>query len=135
MCDQMPLSNEPIQAYSRRQFIATALAGAGVLAAGPGALSAAQGKKKAARSQATDLVTLGATGIKTTRVAPGTPSATAGLAGVSPPGGLPYGRSSSRNWFPTWGRRPSSPPTPPRSRSPGWPRRPTGPNASSACIS
>jgi aryl-alcohol dehydrogenase-like predicted oxidoreductase len=69
---QMPLSNDTIRSCSRRQFIATALAGAGVLAAGPGALSAAQGKKKAARGQATDIVTLGSTGIKTTRIAQGT---------------------------------------------------------------
>ncbi len=74
MCDQMPLSNNPIHGYSRRQFITTALAGAGVLAAGPELLSAAEGKKKkgAAKGQATDIVTLGSTGIKTTRLAQGT---------------------------------------------------------------
>ncbi len=79
MCDQMPLSNDTIQGYSRRQFITTALAGAGVLAAGPELLSAAEGKKKKgaakgqiARGQATDIVTLGSTGIKTTRLAQGT---------------------------------------------------------------
>ncbi len=72
MCDQTPLSNDPIQGYSRRQFLTTALAGAGVLAAGPELLSAAEGKKKAAKGQATDLVTLGSTGIKTTRIAQGT---------------------------------------------------------------
>jgi aryl-alcohol dehydrogenase-like predicted oxidoreductase len=79
MCDQMPLSNDPIQGCSRRQFITTALAGAGVLAAGPELLSAAEGKKKkgaakgqAAKGQATDIVTLGSTGIKTTRLAQGT---------------------------------------------------------------
>ena len=42
MCDQMPLSNDPIQGYSRRHFITTALAGAGILAAGPELLSAAE---------------------------------------------------------------------------------------------
>ena len=78
MCDQRPSSNDPIQSYSRRQFITTALAGAGVLAAGPELLSAAEGKKKAvakgqvAKGRATDIVTLGSTGIKTTRIAQGT---------------------------------------------------------------
>ena len=73
MCDQMLPSNDAIRGYSRRQFITTALAGAGVLAAGPELLSAAEGKKKgAAKGQATDIVTLGSTGIKTTRLAQGT---------------------------------------------------------------
>ncbi len=79
MCDQRPSSSDPIQSYSRRQFITTALAGAGVLAAGPELLSAAEGKKKkaaakgqGAKGQATDIVTLGPTGIKTTRIAQGT---------------------------------------------------------------
>jgi aryl-alcohol dehydrogenase-like predicted oxidoreductase len=70
--------------YSRRRFITTALAGAGVLAAGTGLTSAAEkSKKKAATKdpaakgqvatgQATDLVALGKTGIKTTRIAQGT---------------------------------------------------------------
>jgi predicted aldo/keto reductase-like oxidoreductase len=58
---------------SRRQFITTALAGAGVLVAGPGLLSAAEAKKKAsAKGRVTDIVTLGPTGIKTTRIAQGT---------------------------------------------------------------
>ncbi|OHB67756.1 MAG: hypothetical protein A2Y77_08185 [Planctomycetes bacterium RBG_13_62_9] len=64
---------------SRRQFITTALAGAGIVAAGPEWLDAAEkkgerkGKRRgAARGQATDIVTLGATGIKTTRIAQGT---------------------------------------------------------------
>jgi aryl-alcohol dehydrogenase-like predicted oxidoreductase len=78
MCDHMPLSNDSIQGYSRRQFITTALAGAGVLAAGPELLSAAGKKKKgaakarAAGGAATDIVTLGSTGIKATRLAQGT---------------------------------------------------------------
>lgn len=54
---------------SRRQFISAAIAGAGVLAAGPGWLAAADRKT---RPHATDLVTLGRTGIKTTRLAQGT---------------------------------------------------------------
>ncbi len=72
MCNEMPSSNDASHGYSRRQFIATALAGAGVLAAGPGSLSAAAGKKKASKGRATDIVTLGSTGIKTTRIAHGT---------------------------------------------------------------
>ena len=73
MCSQMPPSKDTTHAFNRRQFITTALAGAGVLAAGPGLLSGAEGKKKAAaKGQATDIVTLGSTGIKTTRIAQGT---------------------------------------------------------------
>jgi aryl-alcohol dehydrogenase-like predicted oxidoreductase len=82
MCDHMPSQDTP-QGCNRRQFITSALAGAGVLAAGPGLLSAAErkkgGKKKkkaaqgqTAGGQATDLVMLGSTGIKTTRIAQGT---------------------------------------------------------------
>ncbi len=83
MCDQMPQSNGSFQGYSRRQFITTALAGAGVLVGGSQLLSAAEPKKggkkkkaaapdKVAGGQATDIVTLGLTGIKTTRLAQGT---------------------------------------------------------------
>jgi aryl-alcohol dehydrogenase-like predicted oxidoreductase len=78
MCHQTPLSNDRNPGCSRRQLLSSALAGAGILAAGPGLLSAAEGKKKgknkdaAAKGQATDIVTLGATGIKTTRIAQGT---------------------------------------------------------------
>jgi aryl-alcohol dehydrogenase-like predicted oxidoreductase len=72
----MPLSKDTIHGCNRRQFITTALAGAGVLAGGPGLLSATEGKKKkknaSGKGQATDIVTLGATGIKTTRIAQGT---------------------------------------------------------------
>jgi aryl-alcohol dehydrogenase-like predicted oxidoreductase len=83
MCDHTP-SNSTTHGYSRRQFITTALAGAGVLAAGTGLTSGAEGNKKkgaakgqaakgqAAKGQATDIVTLGATGIKATRIAQGT---------------------------------------------------------------
>jgi len=88
MCNQPPLSNDTSHGCSRRQFITTALAGTGVLAGAPGLLSAAErkkgdkkkkaaapsqaGKGQAARGQATDIVTLGATGIQTTRIAHGT---------------------------------------------------------------
>lgn len=87
MCDHTP-SNDTRHGCSRRQFITTALAGAGVLAAGTGLASGAEGNRKkgakdkaakgqsakgaAAKGQATDIVTLGATGIKTTRIAQGT---------------------------------------------------------------
>ncbi|MEA3227218.1 MAG: aldo/keto reductase, partial [Planctomycetota bacterium] len=58
--------------YSRRQFIGTVLAGTGALVAGPG-LSAAQAGRKSRRArQATDIVTLGKTGIKTSLLAQGT---------------------------------------------------------------
>jgi 1-deoxyxylulose-5-phosphate synthase len=83
MDHQMPLPNDTTHDYSRRQFITTALAGTGILAAGSGWLSAAEGKKggrkkkaaapaAAGKGQATDIVTLGSTGIKTTRIAQGT---------------------------------------------------------------
>ena len=74
MCNQIPPSKDTNHGCSRRQFIATALTGAGVLAAGPAWLSAAEtGKKKGSgKSLVTDLVTLGPTGIKATRLAQGT---------------------------------------------------------------
>ncbi len=67
-------SNDVIRNCSRRQFLSTALAGAGVLAASPAWLSGAEaGKKKGSgKSLVTDLVTLGPTGIKATRLAQGT---------------------------------------------------------------
>lgn len=57
--------------YSRRQFITTGLAGAGAIMSGLGPLSAAEDAAPGARL-ATDLVTLGRTGIKTSRLAQGT---------------------------------------------------------------
>jgi len=59
------------QDFNRRQFIA-ALAGAGVVAAGCRSLSGAQADKPVGASPATEIVTLGRTGIKTTRLAQGT---------------------------------------------------------------
>lgn len=56
--------------WNRRQFIAGALAGAGILAAGP-TLKAADSKKKS-KGGATEIVTLGQTGIKVSRLAQGT---------------------------------------------------------------
>ncbi len=56
--------------YSRRQFIGTVLAGTGALVAGP-AWSTAQAARKSSR-KATDIVTLGKSGIKTSLLAQGT---------------------------------------------------------------
>lgn len=80
MCNHTPPSNDTTHGCSRRHFITTALAGAGVLAAGTGLTTGAErnSKKKAAardqaaQGQATDIVTLGSTGIKATRIAQGT---------------------------------------------------------------
>jgi 1-deoxyxylulose-5-phosphate synthase len=58
-----------MQHLTRRQFIRTSLAGAGLLAAGSGALCQAE---PAGAFRGTDIVTLGKTGIKTTRLAQGT---------------------------------------------------------------
>jgi aryl-alcohol dehydrogenase-like predicted oxidoreductase len=67
-------SSDAVCSCSRRQLLGTALAGAGVLAASPAWLSAAEANKKkgADKSHVTDLVTLGRTGIKATRLAQGT---------------------------------------------------------------
>jgi len=74
MCDHTLPSRDANHGCNRRQFLTTALAGAGVLAASPTWLSAAQANKKkgADKSRVTDLVTLGSTGIKATRLAQGT---------------------------------------------------------------
>lgn len=58
--------------FSRRQLITGALAGIGAVVAGPGVLTAAETRKPARRSGPTEIVTLGRTGIKTTRLAHGT---------------------------------------------------------------
>ncbi len=72
MYEQTPPSKDTLHGYSRRRFIATALAGAGVLAARPAWLSAEGKKKAAAKGRATDVVMLGSSGIKATRIAQGT---------------------------------------------------------------
>ncbi len=59
------------QDVNRRQFIA-ALAGVGVAAVGCRSLSGAEAGKPVGASPATEIVTLGRTGIKTTRLAQGT---------------------------------------------------------------
>jgi predicted aldo/keto reductase-like oxidoreductase len=73
MSNPTPSSKDSIHGCDRRQFLA-ALAGAGVLVAGHAGLVGAEGRRKGtvARPAATDLVTLGPTGIKATRLAQGT---------------------------------------------------------------
>lgn len=58
--------------FNRRQLIAGALAGVGAVVAGPGWLTTAKAGNSARRGGATEIVTLGRTGIKTTRLAQGT---------------------------------------------------------------
>ena len=65
-------STDKQSSCSRRHFITAALAGAGVVAARPGWLAQPVAKAAAGKRAATDMVTLGKTGIKTTRLAQGT---------------------------------------------------------------
>jgi len=58
--------------YSRRRFLATALAGAGAVMAQSGLPAGAEARKASGKHRATDIVTLGPTGIKATRIAHGT---------------------------------------------------------------
>ena len=58
--------------FNRRQLIAGALAGVGAVVTGPGWLTTAKAGNSARRGGATDIVTLGRTGIKATRLAQGT---------------------------------------------------------------
>lgn len=58
--------------YSRRHFITAALAGAGVVAARPGWVAQPNARAAGGKRAATDIVELGKTGIKTTRLAQGT---------------------------------------------------------------
>jgi len=67
MSEQTIHSTNTVCGFSRRQFIGNALAGAGALMAGSTLLKAAGTRKKV-----TDIITLGKTGIKTTRLAQGT---------------------------------------------------------------
>src|SRR5512136_576885 len=55
--------------YSRRDFFKTSLAGAGLIASAPGLICAAEAESS---YRGTDIVTLGKTGIKTSRLAQGT---------------------------------------------------------------
>jgi len=72
MSNQTNFSQDTNYGCNRRQFLTGALAGAGVLAAGPGWLKAGEPKKKSGKSRAPDIVTLGNTGIKVSRLAQGT---------------------------------------------------------------
>jgi predicted aldo/keto reductase-like oxidoreductase len=69
---QMRSNIETDRDWNRRQFITGALAGAGVLMAGPTLLHAAGRGRTTGKRSATDIITLGRTGIKTTRLAQGT---------------------------------------------------------------
>jgi aryl-alcohol dehydrogenase-like predicted oxidoreductase len=71
MQKQVGGSRDMTRDFNRRQFI-TALAGAGVLGVGCRSLSGAQESKAAGTSPTTQIVTLGRTGIKATRLAQGT---------------------------------------------------------------
>jgi aryl-alcohol dehydrogenase-like predicted oxidoreductase len=57
---------------SRRRFLGAALAGAGALAIGPQWLSSGPARAAGGKRSATDIVTLGKTGIKVSRLAQGT---------------------------------------------------------------
>ncbi len=58
--------------YNRRQFIGTVLAGTGALMAGSGLSTAQAARRSRGGRKVTDIVTLGKSGIKTTRLAQGT---------------------------------------------------------------
>ncbi len=72
MYDRISQSKDTKSGLSRRQFMAGALAGAGVAVAGPTWLRGADATTAARERRATDIVTLGRTGIKATRLAQGT---------------------------------------------------------------
>jgi len=72
MSDQTNLSQDTKPGCNRRQFITGALTSASVLMAGPTWLRAAGTSSAPRKHRATDIVTLGRTGIKTTRLAQGT---------------------------------------------------------------
>jgi aryl-alcohol dehydrogenase-like predicted oxidoreductase len=63
---------ETDRGWNRRQIIAGALAGAGILAVKPKWLKAGKPKNMSGKSRATEIVTLGSTGIKVSRLAQGT---------------------------------------------------------------
>ena len=72
MYDRISQSKDTQSGLSRRQFMAGALAGAGVAVASPTWLRGAEATTTASGHKATDIVTLGRTGIKATRLAQGT---------------------------------------------------------------
>ena len=72
MSKHMDFSTDTRRSWSRRQFVAGALAGAGILAATPKWLVSAEAKNISNKCQATEITTLGPTGIKVSRLAQGT---------------------------------------------------------------
>jgi len=72
MYDRISQSSQTKSGLSRRQFMAGALAGAGAAVASPTWLRGAEATTAAGQRKATDIVTLGRTGIKATRLAQGT---------------------------------------------------------------
>jgi aryl-alcohol dehydrogenase-like predicted oxidoreductase len=68
----MEFSQNIKHGWSRRQFVAGALAGAGILAVRPKWLASAEAGSNREKSKATEIVTLGQTGIKVSRLAQGT---------------------------------------------------------------
>jgi 1-deoxyxylulose-5-phosphate synthase len=72
MYESINQSKDINSGFSRRQFMAGALAGAGLAVAGPPWLRGAEANKAPRQRYATDIVTLGRTGIKASRLAQGT---------------------------------------------------------------
>lgn len=72
MSHNMEFLKETKRGWNRRQFIAGALAGAGILTARSKWLEAGEPKNMGGKSRATEIVTLGRTGIKVSRLAQGT---------------------------------------------------------------
>ncbi len=72
MSNYMEFTEQPKRGYSRRQFVAGALTGAGILAARPKWLVTATANSIQGKSGATEIVELGSTGIKVSRLAQGT---------------------------------------------------------------
>lgn len=72
MNNHMEFSTDTRRSCSRRQFVAGALASAGILAATPKWLASAEARSISNKSRATEITTLGPTGIKVSRLAQGT---------------------------------------------------------------
>ena len=72
MSHNMEFLKETKRGWNRRQFIAGALAGASILTARSKWLEAGEPKNTSAKCRATEIVTLGRTGVKVSRLAQGT---------------------------------------------------------------
>lgn len=72
MSNNMEFLKETSRCWNRRQFIAGALAGASVLTVRSKWLEASESKNVGGKNRATEIVTLGPTGIKVSRLAQGT---------------------------------------------------------------